>query len=210
MNSLMSRLIYPGASRSVDVGQVERTLRPGEELVWQETTRDERIGLIIHPPAGKQRWIVFFYGTDLERRDRHDERGQRARIAQRLHAIEEGDEDLLREILELALRTERAQQDPAHHRPEPAPGLARGARIALQQPAHERGVVGVRQRGARQIGDLRGRDRCATPSSGPTHGLYTPRPAARSHDGARRVRGEVPPERRNGSAQSGVSSCRAS
>ena len=65
MNSLMSRLIYPGASRSVDVGQVERTLRPGEELVWQETTRDERIGLIIHPPADKQRWIVFFYGNGM-------------------------------------------------------------------------------------------------------------------------------------------------
>jgi len=63
MNGLRSRLIYPGASRSVDVGQVERTLEPGEELVWQETTSDERIGLIIRPPAEKQRWIVFFYGT---------------------------------------------------------------------------------------------------------------------------------------------------
>src|SRR6478672_12714759 len=65
MRSLISRLIYPGASRSVDVGQVERTLQPGEELVWQETTLDERIGLIIRPPAGKQRWIVFFYGNDM-------------------------------------------------------------------------------------------------------------------------------------------------
>jgi pimeloyl-ACP methyl ester carboxylesterase len=64
MNGLVSRLIYPGASRSVDVGQVERTLQPGEELVWQET-RDERIGLIIRPPAGKQRWIVFFYGNGM-------------------------------------------------------------------------------------------------------------------------------------------------
>ena len=63
MNSLISRLIYPGASRPVDVGQVERTLQPGEKLVWQATTRDERIGLIIRPPAGKQRWIVFFAGT---------------------------------------------------------------------------------------------------------------------------------------------------
>ena len=51
MNGLVSRLIYPGASRSVDVGQVERTLQPGEELVWQETARDERIGLIIRPPG---------------------------------------------------------------------------------------------------------------------------------------------------------------
>jgi pimeloyl-ACP methyl ester carboxylesterase len=64
MNRLISRLIYPGASRSVDVGQVERTLQAGEELVWQETT-DERIGLIIRPPAGKQRWIVFFYGNGM-------------------------------------------------------------------------------------------------------------------------------------------------
>ena len=64
MNSLISRLIYPGASRSVDVGQVERTLQPGEELVWQETT-DERIGLIIRPPADKQQWIVFFYGNGM-------------------------------------------------------------------------------------------------------------------------------------------------
>jgi uncharacterized protein len=48
-----------------DVGQVERTLQPGEELVWQETTRGERIGLIIRPPADNQRWIVFFYGIGM-------------------------------------------------------------------------------------------------------------------------------------------------
>jgi hypothetical protein len=65
MRSLISRLIYPGASRSVDVGQVERTLQPGEELVWQETTLDERIGLIICPPADTQRWIVFLYGNGM-------------------------------------------------------------------------------------------------------------------------------------------------
>ncbi len=64
MISLISRLIYPGASRPVDVGQVERTLQSGEELVWQETTRDERIGLIIRH-GGKQRWIVFFYGNGM-------------------------------------------------------------------------------------------------------------------------------------------------
>src|SRR5690348_7589595 len=46
MNGLVSRLIYPGASRQVDVGQVERTLQPGEKLAWQETTRGERIGLV--------------------------------------------------------------------------------------------------------------------------------------------------------------------
>jgi len=28
----------------------------------EETTRGERLGLIIRPPADKQRWIVFFYG----------------------------------------------------------------------------------------------------------------------------------------------------
>jgi uncharacterized protein len=65
MKGLISRLIYPGASRSVDVGQVERTLQPGEELVWQETARDERIGLIIRPPAGQERWIIFFYGNGM-------------------------------------------------------------------------------------------------------------------------------------------------
>ena len=48
-----------------DLGRVERTLQPGEELVWQETTRGERIGLIIRPPAGKQQWIVFFYGIGM-------------------------------------------------------------------------------------------------------------------------------------------------
>ena len=48
-----------------DVGQVERTLQSGEELVWLETTRGERIGLIIRPPAGKQQWIVFFYGIGM-------------------------------------------------------------------------------------------------------------------------------------------------
>jgi hypothetical protein len=63
MKGLISRLIYPGASRSVDAWQVGRTLEPGEELVWQETTHGERIGLIIRPPAGKQQWIVFFMET---------------------------------------------------------------------------------------------------------------------------------------------------
>jgi uncharacterized protein len=48
-----------------DVGQVERTLGPGEELVWQETTHGERVGLVIRPPADKQRWIVFFYGIGM-------------------------------------------------------------------------------------------------------------------------------------------------
>jgi uncharacterized protein len=32
---------------------------------WQETTRGERIGLIIRPPADNQRWIVFFYGIGM-------------------------------------------------------------------------------------------------------------------------------------------------
>jgi len=65
MKGLISRVIYPGASRSVGVAQVERTLLPGEELVWQQSTGGERIGLIIRPPAGNQRWIVFFYGNGM-------------------------------------------------------------------------------------------------------------------------------------------------
>src|ERR1700733_14534060 len=65
MKGLISRLMYPGASRSVDVGQVQRTLQPGEELVWQETTGGERIGLVIRPPSGKQQWVVFFYGNGM-------------------------------------------------------------------------------------------------------------------------------------------------
>jgi uncharacterized protein len=48
-----------------DIGRVERTLQPGEELVWQETARGERIGLIIRQPADGQRWIVFFYGIGM-------------------------------------------------------------------------------------------------------------------------------------------------
>lgn len=65
MRGLISRLIYPGASRPADVGQVERTLQSGEELVWQETTLGERVGLVIRPPAGKRQWIVFFYGNGM-------------------------------------------------------------------------------------------------------------------------------------------------
>ena len=45
-------------------------------------------------------------------------------------------------------RSERPQQDPAHHRPKAAPGLAGGARIAVEQPTHERRVVGLSQRWA--------------------------------------------------------------
>jgi uncharacterized protein len=48
-----------------EVGQVERTLQPGEEFAWQQTTRGERIGLIIRPPTSKQRWVVFFYGIGM-------------------------------------------------------------------------------------------------------------------------------------------------
>jgi uncharacterized protein len=65
MRGPVSRVIFLGAGRPVDIGQVERSLEPGEELAWQETTRDERIGLIIRPPAGQQRWIVFFYGNGM-------------------------------------------------------------------------------------------------------------------------------------------------
>jgi uncharacterized protein len=65
MKSPISRLIYPGASRSLNVEQVEWTLRPEEELIWQKTARNERIGLIIRPPSSKQSWIVFFYGNGM-------------------------------------------------------------------------------------------------------------------------------------------------
>ncbi len=40
-------------------------MQPGEELVWQETTREERIGLIIRPPVDKQQWVLFFYGNGM-------------------------------------------------------------------------------------------------------------------------------------------------
>jgi pimeloyl-ACP methyl ester carboxylesterase len=63
--NLLSTVIYPGASRPVDVEHVRRTLRPGEELAWQESTRGERIGLIIRLPSGGQGWIVFFYGNGM-------------------------------------------------------------------------------------------------------------------------------------------------
>ena len=39
MKSLLSAVIYPGASRPLDVERVKRTLQPGEELAWQQTTR---------------------------------------------------------------------------------------------------------------------------------------------------------------------------
>jgi uncharacterized protein len=65
MKNPLSRLIYPGASRSIDVEQVKWTLRPGEELIWQETVPNERIGLIVRPPSGERSWIVFFYGNGM-------------------------------------------------------------------------------------------------------------------------------------------------
>lgn len=65
MKSPISRLIYPGASRSVTVEQVKSTLRPGEELIWRESIRNERIGLIVRPPSSGQGWIVFFYGNGM-------------------------------------------------------------------------------------------------------------------------------------------------
>jgi len=65
MKSPLSAAIYPGASRRVGVERVKRSLRPGEELVWQESPDGERIGLIIRPPSGGQGWIVFFYGNGM-------------------------------------------------------------------------------------------------------------------------------------------------
>lgn len=65
MKSPISRLIYPGASRSIDVEQVKSTLRPEEKLIWRVTPCNERIGLIVRPPSSKQSWIVFFYGNGM-------------------------------------------------------------------------------------------------------------------------------------------------
>ena len=65
MKSPISRLVYPGASRSITVEQVRSTLRPGEELIWRESLRNERIGLIVRPPSSGQGWIVFFYGNGM-------------------------------------------------------------------------------------------------------------------------------------------------
>jgi pimeloyl-ACP methyl ester carboxylesterase len=65
MKSPISRLIYPGATRSIDVEQVKRTLCRGERLSWQASSRNESIGLIIRPPSGGQGWIVFFYGNGM-------------------------------------------------------------------------------------------------------------------------------------------------
>jgi len=65
MKSPISILIYPGASRSISVEQVKSTIRPGEQLIWRETIRSERIGLIVRPPSSGQGWIVFFYGNGM-------------------------------------------------------------------------------------------------------------------------------------------------
>ena len=65
MKSPISRLIYSGASRPITVEQVKSTLRPEEELIWRETARNERIGLITRPPHGEPSWIVFFYGNRM-------------------------------------------------------------------------------------------------------------------------------------------------
>lgn len=65
MKSPISRLIYPGASRSIGVEQIQWTLRPEEELIWRETACNERIGLITRPPSSEHGWIVFFYGNGM-------------------------------------------------------------------------------------------------------------------------------------------------
>jgi uncharacterized protein len=54
-----------GSGAGERIGRLERTLQPGEQLVWQETTLGERIGLVVRPPVGRQRWIVFFYGIGM-------------------------------------------------------------------------------------------------------------------------------------------------
>jgi uncharacterized protein len=59
------RQLRTHGGRVSDIGQLKQTLRPGEELVWQQTTLGERIALIIRPPAGQQQWIIFFYGIGM-------------------------------------------------------------------------------------------------------------------------------------------------
>ncbi len=65
VSGLISGLVYPGASQAVELEQVKRTLWPGEEIVWQETTRGERVALIVRPPSSRESWIVFFYGNAM-------------------------------------------------------------------------------------------------------------------------------------------------
>jgi pimeloyl-ACP methyl ester carboxylesterase len=65
MKSPLSLVMYPGATRSVDPDQVRQSLHPGEELVWQDTSRGESVGLVIRPPSTGCGWIVFFYGNGM-------------------------------------------------------------------------------------------------------------------------------------------------
>jgi uncharacterized protein len=65
MKGALSRAIYPGAGRSLNEDQLRRSLRPGEELLWRETIRRERVGLIVRPPTARQDWVVFFYGNGM-------------------------------------------------------------------------------------------------------------------------------------------------
>jgi uncharacterized protein len=65
MKGPLSRAIYPGATRKLDDDRLRRSLRPGEQLRWRETIRQERVGLIIAPPATGRDWVVFLYGNGM-------------------------------------------------------------------------------------------------------------------------------------------------
>ena len=66
------------------------------------------------------------------------------------HLLEHAEEDLLRQILDVVAGAERPPQHAEHHRGEPPPERARRPRIARDQRARQRRVVGLVQRRARQ------------------------------------------------------------
>jgi uncharacterized protein len=65
MKSPLSRVIYPGSTRSVDADQLRQSLHPADELVWQDSTHDESVGLVVRPPSAGRGWVVFFYGNGM-------------------------------------------------------------------------------------------------------------------------------------------------
>ena len=63
------------------------------------------------------------------RGDRDEKRAQGLRLAQRVHALEQREEDLLHQIIDLVLGAERALQHPVDHRREALPRDPRPARV---------------------------------------------------------------------------------
>jgi len=71
-------------------------------------------------------------------------------LAERVHAPEERQEDLLNEIVDLHLGAERAFEHPVHHRREAMPGEPRRAAVPLDEAPRDRGVVEVGARDVRE------------------------------------------------------------